>query len=210
MTGHSNRTIVYIDGFNLYYGLKSKGWKRYYWLDLRKFAQRLLRSGDSLEAVRYFTARMLHEADDPERPERQDIYLQALETLPSLSIQYGYFLPKEQRCPVCAVFWRTYEEKMTDVNIAVRLMEDAHDDAFDTAVLVSADGDLSGPVTDIRRRYTDKRVIVAFPPDRGSKSLRTAATAYFTIGRDVLRDSQLPDQVTKADGHVLMRPPSWR
>ena len=28
------RVAVYIDGFNLYYGLKSKGWSRYYWLDL--------------------------------------------------------------------------------------------------------------------------------------------------------------------------------
>lgn len=27
----SARVIAYIDGFNLYFGLKSKGWKRYYW-----------------------------------------------------------------------------------------------------------------------------------------------------------------------------------
>ena len=30
----TRRVAVYVDGFNLYYGLRSKGWRRYYWLDL--------------------------------------------------------------------------------------------------------------------------------------------------------------------------------
>ena len=29
------RVNVYIDGYNLYYGLKSKEWRRYLWLDFR-------------------------------------------------------------------------------------------------------------------------------------------------------------------------------
>lgn len=31
------KVIVYVDGFNFYYGLKSKKWKPYYWLDFVKF-----------------------------------------------------------------------------------------------------------------------------------------------------------------------------
>ena len=49
------RVAAYIDGFNLYYGLRSKGWRRYYWLDLRRLVERLLRRGQQLVAVRYFT-----------------------------------------------------------------------------------------------------------------------------------------------------------
>lgn len=31
--------ICYIDGFNLYHGLRSKGWRKYYWLEeCRKLA----------------------------------------------------------------------------------------------------------------------------------------------------------------------------
>jgi len=30
-----DRVITYIDGFNLYFGLKSKDWQRYYWLNLQ-------------------------------------------------------------------------------------------------------------------------------------------------------------------------------
>ena len=40
-----NRVISYIDGFNLYFGLKDKGWKRYYWLDLAALSGALLKPG---------------------------------------------------------------------------------------------------------------------------------------------------------------------
>ena len=97
---------------------------------------------------------------------------------------------------------------MTDVNIAVELLGDAQDDIFDTALVVSGDSDLYGPIETVRRRYPHKRVVVAFPPDRVSKKLRSGPS--FTIGRDAFRDSQLPDQATNAHGHVLSRPANWR
>ena len=205
----TRRVAVYVDGFNLYYGLRSKGWRRYYWLDLRGLSEQLLRPGQRLVMVRYFTAGVFAEPGDPDKPVRQNTYLEALATLPDLHIHKGYFLAKQQRCAACGAVWQTYEEKTTDVNIAVELLGDAQDDVFDTAVVVSGDGDLAGPIRAVRRRYPQKRVVVAFPPGRHSAGLRNAATAFFTIGRDALRDSQFPQRVTKADGYVLTRPQKW-
>jgi len=37
------RVITYIDGFNLYFGLKDKGWKRYYWLNLVELSGKFLK-----------------------------------------------------------------------------------------------------------------------------------------------------------------------
>ena len=42
--------------------------------------------------------------------------------------------------------WKTNEEKKADVNVAVRLLQDADDDLFDTALVVSGDGDLVPPI----------------------------------------------------------------
>ena len=204
------RVSVYVDGFNLYYGLRARGWRRYYWLDLRSMAENLLRPNQTLVAVRYFTASLLSDSESSAKRIRQHIYLEALETLPDLSIHYGRFLPKEESCRECGATWTTYEEKMTDVNIAVELLGDAYDDAFDTAMLVSADSDLSGPMRTVHERYPDKRVIVAFPPRRHSVDLRNAAAAAFTIGRGILTRSQLPERVVKPDGYALTRPTSWR
>ena len=206
----AQRVAVYIDGFNLYYGLKSKGWRRYYWLDMRRMAENLLRPGQELALVRYFTARTLPEPQDPGNTVRQNTFLEALATLEDLRVHYGKFIPKDQICLNCGVTWQTYEEKMTDVNIAVELLGDVHDDAFDTAIIISGDSDLTGPITAVHNRYPNKQVIVAFPPDRVSKQLRQVAKVSFVIGRKKLNDSQLADRVIRSDGYVLARPPNWR
>jgi hypothetical protein len=64
----SERLIVYIDGFNLYHGLKERSGRRLLWLDLAKLA-RLLRPRSSIVRVNYFTAPVL---DDPLAASRQD------------------------------------------------------------------------------------------------------------------------------------------
>ena len=203
------RVIVYVDGFNLYYGLKSKGWQRYYWLDVRRLGENLLLPGQVLVAVRYFTARISPRLGSPSKSKRQATFLEALETRSDLHIYYGHYLAKERRCSECGAEWIIYEEKMTDVNIAVELLGDAQDDAFDTAIIISGDSDLTPPVRATLDRYPEKRVIVASPPSRHSSQLADAATAAFSIGRKKLKDSQLPNEVVKPDGFVLRRPIQW-
>ena len=45
------RVIAYIDGFNLYFGLKSQGWQRYFWLNVQSLATNLLKPGHARERV---------------------------------------------------------------------------------------------------------------------------------------------------------------
>lgn len=49
------RVAFYIEGFNLYFGLKDAGWKRYNWLDVQALAGRLLKPGQALVTVKHFT-----------------------------------------------------------------------------------------------------------------------------------------------------------
>ena len=65
------RVGVYIDGFNLYYGVLKRS--PYKWLNLQKFSESLLEEGEELEFVKYFTAR----TKGP-HGQRQNIYLKAL------------------------------------------------------------------------------------------------------------------------------------
>ena len=204
------RVTVYIDGFNLYYGLRDKGWQRYYWLDVRRLSASLLRKNQRLEKVRYFTTRVSRDPKNPGKFTRQRTFLRATRTLQDVSIHYGYYLSKRVTCSNCGSTRQTFEEKMTDVNIAVELLGDAQDNVFDTAIIVSADSDLVGPVKAVRSRYTNRRVIVAFPPKRASKELSQVANGYVSIGPDTLRKSQLGTRVISSDGSVLTRPPTWK
>ena len=63
----NERVIVYIDGFNLYFDLKSAGWKRFYWLNLKTMAQNLLKAGQDLVFTKYFTSRVSYPADKERR-----------------------------------------------------------------------------------------------------------------------------------------------
>ena len=203
------RVIAYIDGFNLYFGMKSKGWKRFYWLDLPELVRQLLKQGQQLVEAKYFTSRISASLSDPDKSKRQNIYLEALGTLPSLQIFYGHYLHSPYTCRNCGSTRLVPAEKMTDVNIATELLTDAFQDRFDAAFLISGDSDLTPPIQTIRKLNPGKRTVVAFPPDRHSVELAKAATYSFQIGRAKIAASQLPDPVVKPDGFALHRPTKW-
>ncbi|MBM3386404.1 MAG: NYN domain-containing protein [Betaproteobacteria bacterium] len=204
-----HRVIVYVDGFNLYFGLRSKQWQRYYWLDLVKLGAALVKPGQTLTSVQYFTSRIRTNGRNTADVQRQTTYLEALATLPLLHIHYGHYLEKPRQCRACGAQWMDYEEKMTDVNLAVQMFSDAMSNQFDTALLISADSDLTTPVKRLRGLFPNKRVISVFPPNRRSFDLEKASNAAFTLGEAKLRQSQLPATVSRADGYLLHRPAHW-
>lgn len=203
------RVKAYIDGFNLYHGLRQKYGRRYHWLDLDVLVRRLLRPSQTLVSIDYFTARIRQQ---PTSERRQATYLDALAAAGNVvRVVEGRFQQKTRECRKCRATWIEHEEKETDVSIAVGLLEDAVNDVFDVALLVSADSDLCPAVRSLARLYPDKRVVAAFPPARSSGDLRQAvAGAAFTIGHANIRNSLLPASVTTPAGIVLARPDHWR
>ncbi len=204
------RVIAYVDGFNLYFGLKDSQFKKYYWLDLPAMAAALLRPDQQLVATHYFTARIRTNGRDADDAKRQTTYIDALAAQPNLTVHEGHYLEKTQRCKSCGASWKVYEEKMTDVNIAAEMLADAYEDRFDTAFVISGDSDLTTPIQQVRKRFPNKRLIVVFPPNRQSAQLKKAANGYLSIGEDKLRQNQLPNTVMTSSGFALHRPTHWK
>lgn len=200
------RVISYIDGFNLYFGLRESKMRKYLWLDVRKLCTAILKPGQELVATKYFSARISGPAD---KRKRQQLFLEAVETLPDTLSFFGKYQMNPQYCPACKRRTHIPNEKMTDVNIATEMLTDAFKNKFDVALLISADSDLRPPIATILREYPQKPVIVAFPPGRASKELRKVASASFPIGLDKIRKSQFPETVTKSNGFKLQRPNEW-
>ena len=202
------RVIAYIDGYNLYYGIRGEAWQRLLWLDLNRLAKSLLRDSQDLLVTKYFTARI----SSPEaKRKRQSDYLEALETHCGVSLKmfFGHYQSEPWKCAHCNKVVPVSHEKKTDVNIAVEVMTDAFRDAFDTALLISADSDLVPVVLAVRRLFPTKSIVVAFPPARSSVELKNEANACIAIGRAKLAGSQLPETVRKPDGRILQRPAKW-
>jgi len=206
-------TRVYIDGFNLYYGLIRK--YRLHWLDLEKFSERL-NLGQPVDRIIYCTAMVSSTKDDPDKANRQYVYLQAVRAAcPTVEVVLGAFtkhikLQPVAGCnnaPTCAMSVWVRNEKGSDVNLATRLVHDAHLDRFDKAIVVSGDTDLVEPIR-IVVTEVGKVVWVRNPYWRESKELRAVASDYREIRPAVPRNSQFPDPVI--DGtKSIQKPHVW-
>ena len=203
---NSERVFAYIDGFNLHYGMLDARLQNARWLDLRAMCAALLGPQQRLGLVRHFTARV---RDDPEGARDQAIFIDALLAGGGVEIEFGHLLATSVECRRCGFVKRKYEEKRTDVNMAVGLLEDAFDDRFDLAIVVSADSDLVAPVEAVRRRFPDKHVMVAVPPRRRSTQLCKVADAVCHLSGPVIRSSRLPDPVMTPAGVELRAPRGW-
>jgi len=97
----------------------------------------------------------------PDKAKRQSTYIDAISTLADSSIYFGKYQTNPHTCRNCGHVHNANSEKMTDVNIAVELLQDAFQDAFDVAILISADSDLIAPIAAVKKLFPQKRVIVA-------------------------------------------------
>jgi len=199
------RVVVYIDGFNLYFGMVDAGFDRYKWLNLLSLSNNLLSYNQELAGIKYFTSRV---SNNPEKQKRQSTYIEALQSA-GIAIYYGNYQNDRIECRLCGNIWPVYHEKMTDVNIATHIIIDAYQDKFDMAMLISGDSDLVPPINAIHHWFPKKRVFVAFPPKRHNSSIAMVAKGSITIGRKKLADSQFDPEVKKLDGYMLKKPKEW-
>lgn len=201
----TERVIAYVDGFNLYFGIRDAGFHKFRWLDVIKLVQSILEPHQTLMCVKYFTSRV---KNNPEKQKRQSIYIDALESSGVLII-YGNYQDISTECNRCGNIWRIAKEKMTDVNIATELIVDAYEDKYDMALLISGDSDLTPPINAIHRLFYNKRVFIAFPPRRHNQSMSLSARGSEIIGRKRLLDSQFEPEVISKSGYRLQIPKEW-
>jgi len=205
------KTIVYIDGFNFYYGACRMFGIR--WVNPYAVCNLLL-PGHEIHRVRYFSALIKPDPADPDKTTRQHTYLRALRTLSLIDIHLGVFLqsvkkmplfPLEQP-PVMVDVLKT-EEKGADVNLAVALMMDAFENTMDCAVVVSNDSDLLEPIKIVRRRF-QKIVGLINPQKRVSYALEPQVDFYKQIRRGVLEASLFSNPLSDSQGQ-FHKPPAW-
>ena len=202
---NKERVIVYVDGFNLYFGMREAGFDNSRWLNIVELAESLLQHNQILDSVKYFTSRV---SNNPDKQKRQSTYIDALEST-SVKIIYGNYQDGKEECKRCGHLWRTAKEKMTDVNIATYIITDAFQDKYDMAMLISGDSDLVPPINAVHKHFSNKRVFIAFPPKRHNASMALVAKGSFIIGRKKILDAQFEDEVISKTGFKLKKPKEW-
>lgn len=218
------KTIVYIDGFNLYYRrLKDRPGIK--WVNPLALARRIL-PNNNIVKVRYFTARVSGRLD-PDAPHRQQIYFDALSSVPEIEITFGSFLEVKkyaglvkpslekrwgnclpyQPWPDVAYVWKT-EEKGSDVNIATYLLLDAFQKNCEVAAVLSNDSDLIEPIR-VTATTLGMPVGLLSPVNNPQPALRAAATFLRHVQQADIAASQFPNPIVLAGGVAIHKPATW-
>lgn len=206
-------TYVYVDGFNLYYGLREscaelgKTWR---WLNVQELCRRLLSEYD-VQKIRYFTAPL----QPPEwaKARRQARFLRALETISIVEIHKGRYQVYPDELPLRndsskKVWVMRSEEKQSDVALASWMLVDGlEEEAYDVAVVISNDSDQL-PAIQLLRRYGFTVGVLNPHLRRPSAELRDVASFVRQIRPKPVIASQFPDELTDAGGR-FSKPERW-
>jgi hypothetical protein len=217
------RTIVYVDGYNLYYGLLRS--TPYKWLDLLAlFQNEILENAEVLE-IRFYTAPVLGRmCDDPKSPQHQRTYMQALRKTASdrIAIIEGRMVsttpirrlasPLPDAPHIDKVQVVAFTEKKTDVNLATDILIDAWTRDHEQVVICCNDSDIEAALAGLRNHRPHLRIGLVAPVrnnDRRwiSKDLEKLAHWSKSINETQLQAAQLPDRIP---GTSIEKPQKWR
>ena len=210
------KTIIYIDGFNLYYRLKDTPYK---WLNLKKLSEFYLHpKQNNIIEIKYFTALVKRNSNNNTNIIKQNIYLRAIRTIPNLNIIFGQFKKRHMTGLKChykngryiegsqLVTISKWEEKESDVNIATYIVADASQ--YDCAVLVSNDTDLKTPLKYVKENLK-KSIGIISPRREIHKELLDASNFQKRISNEALKQCQFPEKM-KDDKGSFFCPPKWK
>lgn len=205
------KVIVYVDGYNFYYGLRNGKalWRRAYWLDVVAFFERMMQDNQELVEVHYYSSRPV---DDQQAYDNQDEFFSANLLNPKFRLHLGRYKKKKFKCQSCGFKNKTYEEKETDVRVATGMLVDVFQKRCDVTVVVSADSDMIPSVEAIKNFAPTHPVIAFIPPTQHSYALvgKCDKAVFLEQYRARFMQSLLPDTVTMPNGHVLRCPGNWK
>lgn len=221
------RVYVYVDWFNLYHAISKLPWyRKYLWLDLRVLATQFLQSWQVLKKVSYFTA---YSRRKPDKELRHKQYVSALNDHGVTTILWNFQKTTKTfyqwKTPLISILFQniieslsqtfkwifvplrldfqTFEEKKTDVNLAISILEDGLMDRYDTAIIISWDSDLVPPIDRVKK-LKGKKFILVMPPNGKWTRIRQVCDTSYMIKEIHLSSSQLPSVTWKHK-----RPSSW-
>jgi len=202
------RTVFFIDGFNVYHALqKDRHYHKYKWLNYEALPKALVSKDNQIVNIFYFTA---YTEWDAAKKARHQSYVKALQ-LNGIKTIFGKFKLRDKTCTVCKKTYKTFEEKQTDVNIAIALFNSALRDEFDTAMLMTGDSDLVPAVEAVKIAFPAKQIGLVIPIGRSAEELKNACDFHIKMKEKHLRTCQLPDEIAldATKNITLKRPASW-
>jgi uncharacterized LabA/DUF88 family protein len=208
-----SKVNCYIDGFNLYHAIvdiakRTPHSNHLKWLNLKELMNCFVGDDEEIQDIYYFSAYAKHFFDAYKRHER---YVKILEDI-GIKVIMGNFKKKFPKCKKCLQQYTTHEEKESDINIAIEMLQGAFENKFDKAFLVTSDSDLVSTIKKIKLLFPEKEVILITPPNRSkfASELKRTAKRWHEIQQSQLEKCTLPNKVTLTNGTIITMPKEYK
>lgn len=237
------KTIVYVDGFNLYYSALK--YNKFQWLDLEGLCREVLPSNCDIVKVKYFTAQVKDRSIGHGAAGRQQLYLKALQAhSQNIEIIKGHFAVHSKLSPLVTPGqkldkaeisgrggqiskWNTdlfqrikkwvddpgprvhiinTEEKGSDVNLAVHIVNDAWKNDYECCAVISNDSDLAEACRIARDERGKKVALITTWTQRPVGKLVKNSTFIRTAKKKAFENNQMPSPIP---GTSLHKPAKW-
>lgn len=193
------RAAVYVDGFNLYHRIHDSRQNHLKWQDLWRLSRLICaRHGTCLVKVGFFTA----VPDEPPAVRSRHItYNTALKSV-GVNIVTGHHIVDPDSGK------RT--EKQTDINLALHLNKDAHDNVFDCAYILSADSDQAATARMLKDWFPKKYLIGVSPPSsKVPDKIKTYSDTHFELTLTDVERCVFDDPLFGKSGNPIPRPTEY-
>ncbi len=198
---------VYIDGFNLYHASAAYNDPKLKWLNFKTLAESFCRKNEYLEEVYFFTAVATWNKD---KETRHRNFIKA-QIAVGVRVIESKFAKSKKFCISDSKYCKQYEEKQTDVAIAVTLMADAIQSRMKRAILITADSDQVPLAKTMKTVFPNIGMTLAAPPGRSkmARELGDEILDRVPIKLDRLNAHHLPKHVKDRNGNIVASMPTF-
>ena len=207
------RTIIYVDWFNFYHRIiKTSGYR---WLDISQLFNKKLKTNHKIIKIKFFTSNLLAiKGDNTERVKQRNYHNAIQSYIPNLEMYFGKFKKRTIHIPRNIKGYSrknreftTFEEKGTDVNLAIEMLSDALLKNCECVVLVSNDSDFSGV---LRKIKTQSEIKVGLLTPGKQTNVSNELIDFINFHRRItlkdLKSNRLPERIPDTN---IIKPPSW-
>jgi len=178
MNSKNKKVAIYIDGSNFYFSVKKTFNCK---INIELFCKKLA-GNDDLININYYISPVGE--TNPEMYAEQQRFFEKLKKINKLKIIFGKKRKRDGEI--------YYVEKATDINLAQDMIFDAIDNNYDIAYLISNDGDFSGVVSSIIKRFNKEIVYVAIGNRKSiSYHLKKVASKTIWITKDFINNIRI-------------------
>jgi len=232
---NKKRVNVYIDWFNVYHVLKNHinkkndSWEaELKWCNLRNLAESYLKENEELWNVYFFTA----DSWIKETKKRWINYQKALNEHNITIIKGKYnsitktfinkmkvlffllgidiwnqdekiYIPKR-------LTYRTYEEKRTDVNIAIKILEDAFLWKYDRAIIMSWDSDIVPSIESVKKNFPEKLFTTLWITGTKWQLIKNRCDSHEIVWYKRMKKHRFDYEIKTSKWEVLSIPEKWK